>query len=131
MGKEKMKNKYLAKISLMLIAVFLITSGASCARGGSLEAQKALKPVTLRFWTVFDDREAYTDIINAYRQLHPNVSIEFRNLRYEEYEKELVEAFALDEGPDVFSVHNTWVTKYQNMMEPMPKTVVLPVHCSP
>jgi len=121
-----MKKKWFSLTSIFMIAVFLVSSGLSCAKGGSLEAQRAMQPTTLRFWTVFDERDAYTDIINAYKQLHPNVTIEFRMLRYEEYEKELLEAFALDEGPDVFSIHNTWVSKYQNLLDPMPRTITVP-----
>ncbi|PIR93765.1 hypothetical protein COT97_04860 [Candidatus Falkowbacteria bacterium CG10_big_fil_rev_8_21_14_0_10_39_11] len=121
-----MKKRLFSLITLFLIATFLITTGASCAKGGSLEAQRAMQPLTLKVWTVFDERDAYTDIINSYRQLHPNVTIEFRKLRFEEYEKELLEAFALDEGPDIFSVHNTWVSKYQNLLEPMPRSVTVP-----
>jgi multiple sugar transport system substrate-binding protein len=46
-------------------------------------------------------------------------------LRYEEYEQKLLEAFATDRGPDIFSIHNTWVRKYQGkgMIAAMPEKV--------
>jgi ABC-type glycerol-3-phosphate transport system substrate-binding protein len=79
-----------------------------------------MKPVTLKYWRVFDGEDAFADIINNYKLLHPYVTIEYRKLRYEEYEKELLEAFAEDNGPDIFSIGNTWMGKYQSKIAPLP-----------
>lgn len=85
------------------------------------------KPVTLTYWRVFDDQSTFKDIIAAYRASHPNVKIEYRELRYEEYEQELLNAWAEDRGPDIFSVHNTWITKYQPKITPLPASITLPI----
>lgn len=111
---------------IFLCLAFVLTTGLSCARGGTQEAKQAMESVRLTFWSVYDDSDAYGDIIADYRALHPNVTIEYRKFRYEEYEDELIEAFALDEGPDIFSVHNTWTDKYLDLLEPMPSAVQLP-----
>jgi len=123
---QKIK-KWRTVLTVFLIAIFLVTTGASCAKGGTSDAKESFKPVTLKFWTVFDDRDAYADIITAYKQLHPNVTIEFKKLRFEEYEKELIEAFALGQGPDIFSIQNTWTNQYLKLLDPMPLTVSVPI----
>jgi multiple sugar transport system substrate-binding protein len=117
------------KISLLiLIAVFLMTSGFGCKINNKTTIE-AMEPVTLTYWRVFDGPDAFDEIIQKYKALHPFVSIEYRKLRYEEYEQELLNALAEDRGPDIFSIHNTWIRKYQSKIEPMPEatTMVYPI----
>jgi len=110
---------------LFLIFTFLITSGPIC-KGTSEEVQKAMAPVNLTYWRVFDDEDSMSEIINAYRAIHPNVSITYRKFRFEEYEQIILDALAEDRGPDILSIPNTWVKKYQTKILPMPKSITLP-----
>jgi multiple sugar transport system substrate-binding protein len=82
----------------------------------------ASKPITLEYWRVFDGQDAFSDILAQYKALHPYITINYRQLRYEEYEAELLNAFAEDRAPDIFSIPNTWVGKYQSKIVPMPVT---------
>ncbi len=114
------------KITILLLTlIFLITSGLGC-KGVSEEAEKAMQPVTLTYWRVFDGPDTMSQIIQAYKAMHPNVTIEYRKLRIEEYEDALLNALAEDRGPDMFSIHNTWFKKYQNKIAPAPQSYVLP-----
>jgi ABC-type glycerol-3-phosphate transport system substrate-binding protein len=117
-----MKSKF---FFLFLIFTFLITAAPIC-KFQSKEVREAMQPVNLVYWRVFDDESDFADIIAAYRTIHPNVSITYRKLRYEEYEKELLDAMAENRGPDIFSIHNTWIKKYQTKIVPLPKTITLP-----
>jgi multiple sugar transport system substrate-binding protein len=109
---------------LLFIFIFLITSGFGCKMVDK-EVQEAMKPITLEYWRVWDGPDAFEEIITAYNQLHPFIKINYKKLRYSEYERELLEAMAEDRGPDIFSIHNTWVKKYQNMLTPMPDTITM------
>ena len=113
-------------ISLFLVFVFLITSGVGCKKP---TMDKAVKPITLNFWRVFDGRDDFDEIITKYTTQHPYITINYRKLRYDEYESALLNALAEDRGPDIFSIHNTWVRKYESKIEPMPSqtTMVFPV----
>ena len=112
---------------LFLILVLLLTTGFGC-RGGDPAAKKAiLKPVDLKIWGVFDSSDAFAEIISAYKLAHPNVSINYSKLRWEDYEKKLLEGWANGQGPDIFVVHNTWLGKYENKILAMPTKVKLPV----
>lgn len=117
-----MKSKF---FPLFLLFVFLITAGPIC-KGTPQEVMEAMKPVNLTYWRVFDDQDAFDEIITAYKALHPNVSITYRKLRMEEYEQTLLNALAEDRGPDLFSIPNTWVREYQTKILPMPKSITLP-----
>ncbi|MFA5184534.1 MAG: sugar ABC transporter substrate-binding protein [Patescibacteria group bacterium] len=110
--------------TLFLLAIFLMTAGFGC-KITNQDTQEAMKPITITYWRVFDSQDAFQDIITKYKALHPFVTIEYRKLRYEEYEKELLNALAEDRGPDVFSIHNTWLEKYQTKLAPMPETITM------
>jgi multiple sugar transport system substrate-binding protein len=109
-------------VAFFLLFTFLITSGFGC-KTVSTKTQKAMEPITLEYWRVFDDGDAFQEIIEKYKQIHPNISINYRKFRIEEYEKELIEAMAEDRGPDLFAVHNTWVKKYENKISPLPAEI--------
>lgn len=104
------------------LAVFLFTSGLGC-KGLSKTQQDAIKPIELTYWRVFDDSDSMADIISAYHQLHPHITITYKKLLPDEFEKELLNAFSEDRGPDMFSVQNTWIGKYQSKIAPMPSSV--------
>lgn len=111
-------------IILSLLAIFLLSSGFGC-KGTDQQTQEAMAPVTLTYWRVFDESDAFQEIIAKYKTLHPFINIEYRKLRYEEYEAELLNALAEDRGPDIFSIHNTWVKKYQSKLAPLPETITM------
>ena len=122
-----MKLVKIKAIFVVCIAVCIAVSSTGCTKGGNPAAQKAYKSENIVWWRAWDNESAMSDLIAAYRQLHPNVNIEYRKFRYEEYENELLEAMAEDRGPDIFSVHNTWMERYKSKMLPLPAKTVTPV----
>jgi len=111
-------------IILFLLSALIMTSGFGC-RITSQQVKEAMKPISLNYWRVWDGPDAFSEIFAEYNRLHSNVTINYRKLRYDEYEKELLNALAEDRGPDIFSIHNTWIKKYQNKIEPMPATITM------
>jgi len=109
---------------LFLLMIFILGSGFGC-KSSQQATQAQQKPITLTYWRVFDDQDAFDEIIAKYKVLHPNITINYRKLRLSEYESELVNALAEDRGPDIFSIHNTWVKKYQPKLAPMPDTITM------
>lgn len=107
------------KLIILLIFTLLLTSGFGCKRTEK-KVKEAMKPVVLNYWGVWDDADAFDQIIKNYKAQHPFVTINYRKIRYDEYERTLLEAFAEDKGPDIFSIHNTWVKKYQSKIISMP-----------
>ena len=112
-----MKQRFLIFFLLLLTLPFI---GLGC------KSNVKMKAVALDVWGVFDDESDFAPLIAAYRQAHPNITIKYRKFRYEEYEQELLNALAEDRGPDIFSIHNTWLGKYKTKIEPMPATITLP-----
>lgn len=115
----------LKKIAILsLLAASLMTAGFGC-KITDPKTQAAMKPITLVYWRVFDDQDAFQDIINKYKALHPFITIEYHKLRYEEYEAALLNAMAEDRGPDIFSIQNTWLKKYQSKLVPLPENTTM------
>lgn len=119
-----MNRSWFKLISLFLVLTGFLTTGFGCKLVGG-EVKEKLTPITLDYWRVWDDGDAFDEIIAEYKALHPNITINYRKFRYEEFEKELLEALAEDRGPDIFSIHESWLKKYQSKIAPMPKEISL------
>lgn len=112
-------------VPFLLVAVTLVSTGAGC--GGPSAAEIAAgQPVTITIWRVFDDDDTLKEAMNAYRELHKNVSFDYRTLRFDEYQDELLRAFAEGTGPDVFSIHNSWIGQYESLILPLPDSLTIP-----
>lgn len=117
----------LKKITLLLLLIFLMSTGLACRWNPFSKDRKLLEPVTIDYWGVWDTPGQLNSLIKAYQAQHPTIRVNYRNFRYEEYEQKLLEAWADDRGPDVFSIPVTWLKEYQRRLEPMPATIKVPV----
>ncbi len=122
-----MIRSFFRRSSALAAIAALLLSGAGCTKGVSADVVAATRPFTLQFWGVFDDSDAFDQIIARYRALRPHITVEYKKLRPEEYEKALLNALAEDKGPDIFMVHNTQVAEYQSKLLPLPSSLKLPV----
>lgn len=103
----------------------LLLVGLGC-KGQSAEVIKRSQPITLEYWRVFDSEDSMYGIINAYHAIHPNITINYRKFRFEEYEKALLNALAEDKGPDLISLHNTWMVNWRPRLLPVPPVLSVP-----
>ncbi len=115
-------TKFFKPFAMLMMVATLVTTGQGCFKGSTAVQQEK---VELEYWRVFDDEDTMRSIITAYRAAHPNVKITYKKLRFDEYEEELVRALAEGRGPDMFSVHNTWLPAYQDLMMPLPSEVTV------
>lgn len=102
----------------------LLLIGAGCSFGGGSSVQ--IKPVTLTYWRIEDDPAAFQPTIDAYRRAHPNVQVVYREVPAADYERELLEALAVDKGPDMFSIPITWMGAWKSKILPLPKETTIP-----
>lgn len=120
-----MFKKNLKILIVFLIFLGLMTSGFRC-KFQTPEEKEAMKPKSLEWWGVFDNSDSLTDVINEYKKLHPNITINYKKFRYEEYKDKILNALAEDIGPDIFGIHNTWINEYESKISPMPPSVKIP-----
>jgi len=106
-------------VRILAIVMVFVFAGLGC-KAPSQEVVNATRPMTIKFWRVFDDDDAYGAIFAEYQKLHPNISIDYRRLRLDEYEKELLSALAEDRGPDIISLPSTWIPRWRDRLLPSP-----------
>jgi len=109
-------------IVLVVLIAVVATTGFGC-KTVSQDVQQKMQPITLNYWRVWDGPDDFDPLIQAYQQLHPFININYRKLSFDEYEQALLDALAEDRGPDIFSIQNTWVKKYQTKMTPLPDSI--------
>jgi len=107
---------------VLIVALLLVTIGLGC-KGLSAEEQAAIQPVTLEYWTVFNDGTELRKLADQYQQTRPYVRINIRQVRSAEFDSLFVNALADDVGPDIISVHTRSLAKYRNRLSKMPASV--------
>ncbi|MEY4744117.1 MAG: hypothetical protein RL272_62 [Candidatus Parcubacteria bacterium] len=106
-------------------ATVLIFAGFGC-KGVNKEVAQRSQPITLKYWRVFDGDDAFGAILQAYQKIHPNIGVEYRRLNYDEYEKAILDGLAQDQGPDIISLQNTWLRRWQPRLLPVPPVLTIP-----
>ncbi len=117
-------KKQLSRARILFGSIFfcLLLTGFGC-KGLSGTEQAATKPITLEYWTVFDDVDALQKMIATYRSNRPYITVNLRQLRADEFYPRLLEALAEDRGPDIVSVSNRSMRALKTKLAPMPESV--------
>ncbi|MBI5153522.1 MAG: extracellular solute-binding protein [Parcubacteria group bacterium] len=76
---------------------------------------------SLKVWVVGDDKSVYEPIYPKF-----GLPIELTKKDFKTYERELVDALASGDGPDVFMIHNSWLPKHQSKLAPAPADLLTP-----
>ncbi|MBU1992713.1 MAG: extracellular solute-binding protein [Patescibacteria group bacterium] len=107
---------------LVFVLVLSMTFGISgCLREKAPAQKKVLKSVDLVYYKMFDDEDAISPIIQDYQAKNPGVRVHYKKFTdFEEYMETIVNELAEGEGPDIFSVQNTWFTGNLKKLIPMP-----------
>ena len=76
---------------------------------------------TLKVWGVFDSQSDYQQIFDNFKTTYPNVDIAYRSFNDEkDYQETLLDALAAGEGPDIFMIRNSDLSKQANKISPLP-----------
>lgn len=101
-------------ILLFIIFVFnLISSGKP----------KNPQAVTLNYWGLWEDKEIMQPIIDDYKKIHSNVTVNYMKQDPKQYRDRLKVAADKGDGPDIFRFHNTWVPMLKSYLSAMPQNV--------
>ncbi len=120
-----MKNfrKFLA--SLLLVA--LVFGLTACRKKENEPAKKDYSGVELTYYKVFDDEEVLAPAIQQYEADHPGLTIHYKKFSdFSEYQNQILNEMAEGEGPDIFSMQNTWFASNYRKIRPMPKDIGAP-----
>ena len=105
---------------LLIVIVVAIVAGVLIVVG-MMKSPKC-RPVSLEIWGVYDEPEITNEFIAEYKKANKCVSnIVYKQKAFIDYEKELINALAIDKGPDIWMMHNTWLPKYKDKIIELPE----------
>ena len=111
-----MNKKISVFFSLILLLSLVFLSGCGCST-----SQPNSYEVRLEAWGLFDDSDVMSKAIGEYQKRNPRVKeIVYKKLTVESYENDLMDALATGNGPDIFLIHNTWLTKHSDKLAAAP-----------
>ncbi len=111
----------IGSVLLLILFVFLIYLGVV----PGLKFQfRNIPPSDIEIWGVFDDSDAIMPLVQAFQAKNPSVTITYRKKSIQNYEKELVRAFAVGKGPDIFMINNSWLSRYKDLLYPAPQEII-------
>jgi multiple sugar transport system substrate-binding protein len=115
------KTKQKVLVSFLLVFFMIFLSGCGCK-----PTAQTKYAIELEVWGLFDDSDVYSDIFNLYTSyVDTNViKINYRKFTPDTYKKELVDALATGQGPDVFLIHNTWLPVFGDKIVPAPTQIL-------
>jgi ABC-type glycerol-3-phosphate transport system substrate-binding protein len=102
--------------------IIFLFAGVGC-KGLSETEQQAIRPVTLDYWTVYNDVGQLRALAAEYKKIRPYVTVRVRQIRFDEMEDRFVNALADDVAPDIFSIPVQEIGKYQPRLSSMPSSV--------
>ncbi len=107
-------------LSILALSGILLLGGCGCKQTNP--NKYSLK---LEVWGLFDNQEAFGDIIENYKRINPNIAdISYKKLAPDTYEKDLVEALASGQGPDIFLIQNNWLPSFTDKLAPAPANIL-------
>lgn len=119
-----MRQKILIGLGILAaVALVVVMLVVACTPKKKPVQNTSESKITLTYWRLWDDSEVMAPLIEKYQKTHPNIQIEYKKLAFAEYERTLLEALAAGKGPDMFSIQNAWVPKYDDKIAPVPEKV--------
>ena len=109
----------IGSVVLVLGFVFLIYLGV--VPGLKIGPERA--PATVEIWSVFDDQDVLAPLVLSFQEQYPNITLTYQKKSVQDYEDELIRAFAVGKGPDIFMLHNTWLLKHGDLLSPAPANI--------
>ena len=118
--------KFLRKFAALFLILVLSMSLFGCKKEVAAP-QKNYNGIELVYYKMFDDSDTMQPIINDYVVKHPGLKIRYRKFTdFNEYESLILNEMAEGEGPDIFSMPNTWFASNYKKLTPVPETYGTP-----
>lgn len=106
------------KIKILGTFLFVVMLAAAIYIFGR-KPQPPPEDVEITFWNLWDDSDVLSQAIAAYAEIKPWVKIDYKKKTYNEYEELLINSMAAGKGPDIFTIHNTWLPKHKDKIAPV------------
>lgn len=109
-------RRYLLLFGALVVLLLLV--GAFVA---SPRRAERLPSASLEIWGVYDDGAVWSTLAQLAKDNPSILSIRYRMIPFEEYERTLLDELAAGRGPDIFYFHNSWFTQFGNKIIAQPE----------
>ena len=110
-------------LSLILILSFVLTL-TSCRSKEPREASTGTDLIELTYYKMYDDEDVLATLINDWsfnNTYDANVIVHYKQFTdFDEYLRTILNEMAEGEGPDIFSMPNTWFMSNYKKVSPLP-----------
>lgn len=114
-------------IAISLILALAVGGLTGCKKQPAVTTKTATEPIELTYYRLFDGEDIFEPIIKEYESENKNVTINYRKFTDpEKYIDLIINELAEGEGPDIFSMQNSWFTQHRKKLSPAPSTLVTP-----
>lgn len=81
-------------------------------------------PVTITMWGLWEPESVYQIAIDDYKRIHPNVTVKYLKESPINYRERVTAAIARGGGPDIITIHNSWLPMFINNLSVVPSDVI-------
>lgn len=114
--------KYSKLIPIIFIVVIFSSVLSGCREKEVSDKPDTYDGIELTYYKVFDDSDVIEPIIHDYEAKHPGLTIKYKKFSdFDEYQRVILDEMAEGEGPDIFSMQNTWIASNTKKITPMPE----------
>jgi ABC-type glycerol-3-phosphate transport system substrate-binding protein len=111
----------MGKKELILIVTVVVIVATIVVVIGFINGKKC-KPANLEMWGLYDEPEIFNEFIKDYADQNGcSIKITYKKKSIETYEQELINAFASDQGPDIWMINNNWLAKHKDKIKEFPQ----------
>jgi ABC-type glycerol-3-phosphate transport system substrate-binding protein len=116
-------------IAITVILALTIGGLAGCTKKTTTTTTVKKDDVELTYYRLFDDEDIFEPLIREYESENSHVTINYRKFTDpDKYIDLIINELAEGEGPDIFSMHNSWFTQHRKKLSPAPSTLISPTN---
>lgn len=104
--------------SILLLIIIL-----SLFRGGKQLIEQNQK-VTLEYWELWENQNTMDQLFADFHRKYPNITVNVVKMDPKQYSDRLVTRIKNDNGPDLFSYHNSWIPEFLPFLSPLSTTAI-------
>lgn len=82
--------------------------------------------ITLNYWGTQEDESVLRPVLEEYEKSHPNVKVNYIKQSLVNYRTRVQTQMRAGQGPDILSVHQSWVPMFYPDLAPAPESIISP-----
>ena len=109
----------LAVVIFMVVILFVVQFFSNFSLSPSTSGK-----VTLTYWGLWEDPNTMQSVISQFESENPNITVQYQKEDPKDYSERLLTRIQNGSGPDIFTYHSSWLPMIQQVLTPLPTTVV-------